>query len=290
MDPTFSIVLPCWNSVDFIDRCIESLKNQTYKNFEVIIIDNSSKDGTFEKVKKIKDERFRVFNINNEGILAKSRNLGINKSKGEWIAFLDSDDWWTKDKLQICYENINNKVDFLYHDLEIKSENPRILKRKKNKSYQLRKPVLINLLTEGNLISNSSAVVRKQLLLKIGGIDENNELPAAEDYNAWLRIAKITDQFLYLPYVLGYYFVHDQGMSHKDMSIPGRHAVSEFLGILNRKQKLIMECNFKYQSARYNYLQSDFEKSKENLFFILRNGKFSLKIKAIIMIIMMIVR
>ena len=102
MKPTFSIILPCWNSINFIERCIKSIKSQTYENFEVIIIDNSSKDGTIEKINQIKDERFKVFNINNEGILARSRNLGIDKSSAEWIAFLDSDDWWTEDKLEIC--------------------------------------------------------------------------------------------------------------------------------------------------------------------------------------------
>ena len=125
MKPTFSIILPCWNSINFIERCVESIKRQTFKNFEVIIIDNSSKDGTVEKIKQIKDSRIKIFSINNKGILAKSRNLGIKKSNAEWVAFLDSDDWWTQDKLEVCFNNINDKVDFIYHDLEIKSEQPK---------------------------------------------------------------------------------------------------------------------------------------------------------------------
>ena len=185
---------------------------------------------------------------------------------------------------------INDKVDFIYHDLEIKSNELRLFKRKKNKSRQLKKPILIDLLIGGNLISNSSVVVRKVLLDEIGGIDENKNLPASEDYNAWLQIAKLTDQFVYLPLKLGYYFIHNQGMSNKDMSLSGRHAVKEFLGILNHQQKLKLEGNLKYQSGRFNYLNYNFDKANKDLLFALKNSNISLRIRALCMIIMMIVK
>lgn len=290
MKPTFSIILPCWNSVNFIERSINSLKNQSFKNFEVIVIDNSSKDGTLEKINLIKDERFKLFSINNEGILAKSRNLGIRKSNAEWIVFLDADDWWIKDKLEVCLSYINDKVDFIYHDMEIRSNDLRIFKRKKNKSRQLKKPILIDLLIEGNLISNSSVVVRKKFLDKIGGIDENKNLPASEDYNAWLRIANLTENFIYLPISLGYYFIHNQGMSNKDMSLSGRHAVSEFLEILNYKQKLKLEARLRYQSGRFSYLNGNFIKAKKDLLFVLKNSNLSLRIRAFVMITLMMLR
>ena len=288
MKPTFSIILPCWNSVMFIERCIKSLKKQTFKNYEVIVIDNSSKDGTIKKINQIKDDRFKVFSINNKGILAKSRNLGIKKSNAEWIAFLDSDDWWTNDKLEVCFSNINNNVDFIYHDLEIISNQPRLFRRKKNKSRYLKKPVLTDLLINGNAISNSSVVVRKRLLNEIGGFNENNELPAAEDYNTWLRIAQLTNKFVYLPRVLGYYFTHNQSMSNKNMSFPVKHAVAEFLPKLNYKQKIKVEANFKYLSGRFNYLYCNYKRAKKDLFFVLKNGNNSLKIRSLIMIILMI--
>jgi len=288
MKPFFSIILPCWNSINFIERCVNAIKNQTFKNYEVIVIDNSSTDGTIKKLTKIKDDRFKIFSINNKGILAKSRNLGIKKSNAEWVAFLDSDDWWTEDKLEVCFNNINNKVGLIYHDLEIKSNQPRPFGRKKNKSRQLKKPVLNDLLIGGNAISNSSVIVRKKLLEKIGFIDENKDLPASEDYSTWLRIAQLTDQFVYLPYKLGYYFVHNQSMSSKDMSVPMRHAVSEFLPRLNDKQKLKVEANLKYSSGRFNYLNCSYNKAKKDLFYVLKNGNNSLKIRSLVMTIMMI--
>ena len=76
----------------------------------------------------------------------------------------------------------------------------------------------------------------EKFLDEINGIDESKELVAAEDYNTWLRIAKLTDQFVYLKR-LGYYLVHDQSVSKKDMSIPARYAIKEFLGLLTQYQK-----------------------------------------------------
>lgn len=290
MKPTFSIILPCWNSINFIERCINSIKKQTFKNYEVIIIDNSSSDGTLEKINEIKDERFKVFKIDNKGILAKSRNLGIKESIAEWIAFLDSDDWWTDNKLEVCFTYLSSRVDLIYHDLEIKSNKSRLFKRKKNKSRHLKKPVLIDLLVGGNALSNSSVIVRKSILKKIGGIDENINLPAAEDYNAWLRVAKITDQFLYLPYKLGYYFIHPQSMSDKDMSVPGRQAVAEFIEILNEKQKIKLESYLRYISGRYNYLNLDYTKAKKDLLFVLKKANISLKLRALIMILILLTK
>ena len=290
MKPAFSIILPCWNSIDFIESCIESIKSQTFSNYEVIIIDNSSKDGTIEKINQIKDDRFKVFSINNEGIIAKSRNLGIKKSNAEWIVFLDSDDVWTENKLEVCLSYINNKVDFIYHDLKIKSNKPRLFKRKKNKCHQLKKPILIDLLIEGNIISNSSVVVRKILLDKVGGINEHGNLVAAEDYNTWLRIAQLTDQFVYLPHTLGYYLIHDQGISNKDMSLSTRHAVTEFLGLLNPKQRLKLEGNLRYLSGRFSYLNFNFKHAKKDLLFVLKNSNISLRIRAFVMIIIMMLR
>lgn len=285
MKPTFSIILPCWNSINFIERCIDSIKKQTFKDYEVIVIDNSSKDGTIEKINQIKDNRFKIFSINNNGILAKSRNLGIKKSNAEWVAFLDSDDWWTEDKLEVCLSHINENVDFIYHDLEIKSNQARLFRRKKNKSHQLRKPVLNDLLIKGNVISNSSVLVRKKLIDEVGGINENRNLDAAVDYNIWLRIAKLTDQFIYLPRILGYYFIHSGAMSNKDMSFSIKYATEEFLDVLNKRQKVKLEARIRYTSGRFHYLNFNFEKAKKELLFVLKKGSIALKARSLLMII-----
>ena len=280
-----SIVVPTYNHSIYLKRALESIINQTYENWEVIVIDNHSTDNTFEVVANFKNNRIKYLKVHNKGIIAISRNIGIKSANGEWIAFLDSDDWWTRDKLEICIQSINEKVDFIYHDLEIIANKSRIFSRKKIKSRKLKKPVLIDLLTEGNAIGNSSVFVRKKFFDEINGIDESKELVAAEDYNTWLRIAKLTDQFVYLKKRLGYYLVHDQSVSKKDMSIPARYAIKEFSGLLTQYQKTKQEAFLKYISGRFNFLNLNYKKSMKDLLFTLKNGGISLKVRSLYMII-----
>ena len=86
------------------------------------------------------------------------------------------------------------------------------------------------MIEEGNAIGNSSVLVRK-ILLKVGGINENKNLVAAEDFNTWLKIAQITDKFKYLNKKLGFYLVHDVSAQKKDLSIPHKEAVKNFVFI-----------------------------------------------------------
>jgi glycosyltransferase involved in cell wall biosynthesis len=270
--PLVSVIIPTYNHARYLGRALQSVVDQTYVNWEVIVIDNHSTDNTDELVASFSDPRITYLKIHNNGIIARSRNKGINIAKGEWIAFLDSDDWWAVEKLQILFESISENVDLIYHDLEVVNDHPRFFSRKKIKSWQVKTPALMNLLLEGNCIGNSSVVVRKSLLEQIGGLNESPEVIAAEDYNTWLRIAQLTDQFLYLPRRLGYYFIHDQGMSQKDMSIPARHAVDEFISMLSASQRLKLEANFRYTTGRFNYLAGNYSDIKEDLLFAMKHG------------------
>lgn len=284
--PFFSIVIPTYNHGQYLGRALQSVLDQTYANWEAIVIDNHSTDNTDDVMHGFTDLRISYVKIHNNGVIAVSRNVGIQKAKGEWIAFLDSDDWWSNDKLMTCYSTIGSKIDLIYHDLDIVSHAPRLFFKKSLKGRKLKSPVLIDLLVGGNAISNSSVVVRKKLLDDINGIKESRELIAAEDYNTWLRIARSTDHFIYLPQILGYYFVHDEAISKKDMSIPAHHAVSEFLDILDFRQKRIVESRIRYTKGRFNYLSGKTSFANKDLIYSLRYGSMLLKIKSLIMLIL----
>ncbi len=281
--PFVSIIIPTYNHGHYLNRALQSVFDQTYNNWEIIVIDNHSTDETSKVVAKFFGPRTTYLRINNSGIIAKSRNMGIKAAKGEWIAFLDSDDWWAPEKLQVFHNHVSEKVDLIYHDMEIIRNERRFFGRKKIKTGQVKKPVFVNLLVGGNVIGNSSVVVRKSLLDLIGGIDESKEIVAAEDYNTWLRIAQITDQFVYLPQNLGYYFIHNQSISQKDMSSVGRQAVSQFIPLLDAGERLKLESNFRYTAGRYNYLIGRDSEAKIDLLFCIRHGKPSIKIKSFIL-------
>ena len=99
--PFFSVVIPVYNKGPHIHRSIISLLNQTFQDFEVILINDASTDNSIEEINKFKDKRIRVFQRNEPGPGGyAARNLGIKEAKGEWIAFLDADDEWMTDHLE----------------------------------------------------------------------------------------------------------------------------------------------------------------------------------------------
>ena len=92
--PFFSVVIPNFNHGSYLKDSIDSVLNQDFKDWELLIIDNYSTDNSDEVISSYNDSRIRVFKIKNKGVIAKSRNLGIKYAKAKWIAFLDSDDIW----------------------------------------------------------------------------------------------------------------------------------------------------------------------------------------------------
>ena len=286
--PLVSIVIPTYNHARFLGRALQSAMDQTYVNWEAIVIDNHSTDNTDEVMASFTDPRITYLKIHNKGVIAASRNAGINAAKGKWIAFLDSDDWWTKDKLQACFDCIDEHVDLVYHDLVIVNDKKRFFSRKNVKSWQVKKPVLFDLLLNWSPITNSSVVVRKSLLVQINGINENIDMVGTEDYNTWLRIAQLTDHFVYLQRKLGYYLIHNQSISQKDMTLSTRTAIAEFSNLLNEQQKIKLEANIIYIKGCFNYLANNHTIAKKDFRFVIICGYWMLRIKSAVLLSMLI--
>ena len=98
MTPFFSIVIPLYNKEPFIEKTIQSVLDQTFKDFEIIIINDGSTDKSLGEVECLNDERISIFTIINQGV-SHARNHGIHKAKGHYIAFLDADDYWESEFL-----------------------------------------------------------------------------------------------------------------------------------------------------------------------------------------------
>jgi glycosyltransferase involved in cell wall biosynthesis len=216
---TVSIIIPTSNCCDFLKRAVDSIKCQTYQNLEIIVVDNNSIDDTKKYIQSTTDERIKYISINNYGIIAKSRNIGIENARGQYIAFLDADDWWKKDKIEKSLKYHQEGYLFTYHDLDVQTNSKKNIINKKIFSRKLTYPITIDLFENGNGIPNSSVIIDINLIKKIGGLSENPLLVGAEDYECWLRVSKETSKFYRIPESLGYYWIGNSNTSNPTRSI-----------------------------------------------------------------------
>jgi glycosyltransferase involved in cell wall biosynthesis len=212
-NPIVSVIIPTYNRSADLKRALLSVLNQSLGNFEILVIDNHSQDDTDEMINLLGDSRIQLFKIHNEGIIGISRNKGVEHAKGKYIAFLDSDDWWKPTKLYESVLHLENGADLVYHPLFIvKSIKQTKFCKTVGESY-MNNVVYNELLREGNLIPNSSVVVRTELFKRIGGFSEEKEMTSVEDYDCWLRVSKISNRFVFLPQKLGYYWQGSENLS-----------------------------------------------------------------------------
>jgi teichuronic acid biosynthesis glycosyltransferase TuaG len=192
-EPLVSVIIPMYNAQDYIEITLQSVKSQTYENIELIIIDNASTDNSLSIVNSLLESFNNVKVIkceDNSGGPARPRNMGIDIAKGEYLAFLDSDDIWTSNKLEVQIKHM------LKHELNFTSTGRRLIDQtgqhitrkrdikiftKKSKTYGL-KALLFK-----NTVVTSSTVIKKSLLQELR-FDESSNLTCVEDYLLWLTL------------------------------------------------------------------------------------------------------
>lgn len=180
-----SIIMPAYNAERYIEASIRSVLNQTWPHWELIVVDDCSSDRTAEIVRlfQSEDSRIRLLqNAANRGVSA-SRNAGIAQAKGEWVAFLDSDDCWRQDKLALQLEFAQrNHCPFTFTGSGFMDENGQPL------SYCLSVPgrLTFRRLLKQNLVSCSSVLIRRELMKGFPAVSERMH----EDFAAWLMILR----------------------------------------------------------------------------------------------------
>ena len=179
-----SIIIPTFNRSDYITTALDSVLAQTYKDYEIIIIDDGSSDDTKEVLKPYQDN-IHYFYHDNKGIPA-TRNKGIREATGDFIAFLDSDDYWLPEKLERQIECFCKNSHYGMVATRCSSITPDGRLRKKNRPGKSGW-VLIDLF-KANFIRTSSAMIKKECFEKVGLFDES--LPECEEYDLWLRITR----------------------------------------------------------------------------------------------------
>lgn len=186
--PTVSVIIPAFNAMPHLPQTIESVLQQTFNDFEILIIDDASTDSTVEWISQIKDHRIHLIQqTKNQGPNA-ARNLGINSAKGDYIAFLDADDIWEPAKLfkqvEILERDIH--IGLIYTSATIMNEEGQVTGR----LFVARKEGNVwESLIQGNFVDcPSSVIVRRECFNQVGLFDVN--FRCFEDWEMWIRIAK----------------------------------------------------------------------------------------------------
>lgn len=207
-----SVITPAYNCFDTIQRTFDSIKNQTYTNWEWIVVDDCSKDKTLEKLYEIakNDSRVKVFSIKQNSGVAVARNFGIQSANGRYIAFLDSDDTWMPNKLEKQISFMQKK------DIAFSSTNYKVAREgKKDIFYRPKKEVV----TYKDLLKSCSigcltVIYDKD---KIGKIYMPVDAPKREDHATWLDITKRGFCCYVINEPLAYYYLSDKSVSSRKM-------------------------------------------------------------------------
>lgn len=184
--PLISVIIPVYNGKKTIRETIESVLNQTFYDWELIVINDGSQDSTFEIVSSIQDPRVKIFSYPNAG-LAASRNRGIAQACGEYISFLDADDLWTPDKLeaQLTALQENPQASVAYSWSDYIDESSQFLRR--GSHITVNGDVYAKLLLTDFFENGSNPLIRRQALTAVGGFD--GSIDTAADWDMWLRLA-----------------------------------------------------------------------------------------------------
>ncbi|MGA9059672.1 MAG: glycosyltransferase, partial [Terriglobia bacterium] len=188
--PAVTVIIPTFNRASIVGRAIRSVLGQTYQDWELIVVDDCSTDGTEQAVRSFSDNRIKYIRHDRNCRASAARNTGIRCAQGEYVAFLDDDDEWLPEKLQKeleVFRNSDPEVGLVYTGWIILDERGKVLKvRMETKSGWV-----YDALLDCNFIGSPSRVtVKKQVLDRVAGFDET--FLNAEDYEFCLRVARVS--------------------------------------------------------------------------------------------------
>jgi len=184
-DILFSVVIPTYNRAEFIIKTLETVLNQDYNNFEVIIVDDGSTDNTLELLESVNDPRLRILRIPNSERAA-ARNRGAEASNGDYINFFDSDDLLLANHLQTAYDTIVafNQPEVFHLNFQVKT--PDDITIKTGRLYSKKETANKRLIME-NPFSCNGVFIRKDIAA-LNKFNEDRRLSISEDYELWLRL------------------------------------------------------------------------------------------------------
>lgn len=247
----FSVVIPLYNKEKSIINTIQSVLNQTFQDFEIVVINDGSTDKSAEIVEHIKDFRIRLVHQENQGVSA-ARNRGIKEAKYDWVTFLDGDDWWSDDFLTVL------------NDLQIKYPDAGIWAGQYVQVYDKQKEIIVDRfppIKEGYFqlydflyaVCSSSILLKKNIFKECGYF--NTKLTHGEDTDMWIRIG-MKYKMCYTNKVISYYNIGGNPLTKSTGKIPNfeNHLLSNidnYIGIDIEWDKIIVKKKADYLLIYY---------------------------------------
>ncbi len=239
--PEVSVIIPTYNRANVLKRSVDSVLNQSYRDFELIIVDDASTDNTEVIVNKINDSHIRYVRLSTNGGPAQARNEGVRVAKGKYIAFQDSDDYWRTEKLQKQMDFLKNNPEYLFVFCKIVGKEKPYTQIPPENFFDTEKYEhgFLDILLISNKIGTPSMMMKKSLFEELGGF--NSELRTMEDWDLALRAAE--------SHPIGYIsdILVEADLSHEGVnSIRGEESIKTELSILSRywniyKEKKVFE-------------------------------------------------
>jgi len=227
--PFFSVVVPVYNKAPYVARAINSILNQTFQDFELIIVCDPSIDNSNEEVAKFVDSRIRIFHRDKPGPGGyAARNLGVKQSKAEWITFLDADDIWYPAHLENSFNavNQNKEIDFGFFNSSIAYGNDNFKKRRFNIEEQILSSIeLLKIYAKNDIIHTNSIFVKKRILIK-SGLFPDGKAKRGGDSDLWLRIILCSSNCFVSNTVTSVYYFENSGVVKNSNTAGSLHPVT----------------------------------------------------------------
>jgi len=216
-EPLVSVLINCFNGEKYLSQAVESVITQTYKNWEIVFWDNQSSDSSAEKFQQYakKDDRLRYFYSSKHTLLYEARNLAIKKTRGEFIAILDADDWWHPQKLEMqipCFKD--KKVGMVYSNYWFVQDN----KKKIQYGGQLPHGEILKNLLKNYCIGMVTMVIRKSIFEELN-ISFNKQYQIIGDFAFALSVAE-KKKVNVVQEPIAYYRKHKQSLTEKELDKP----------------------------------------------------------------------
>lgn len=240
--PFFSVIIPTFNRINELKKCLHSVLGQNESSFEVIVIDDRSTDGTKEWLLTINDNRLKILSNRRTKGACGARNTGIDAANGEWIAFLDSDDWWEHNKLEAIFKCIiENKEYMVFYSgcYYVNSRGEEAVIKMPGVTGNIQ-----NYLGRLNPIRGfSGLVVNKNAIVKAGAFDE--ELPARQDIDLYYRLS-LHHRFYYIPETL----VYISFQAHNKITFDPYKRLMGWMMVYKKHRSLMNFWDRRYQQKR----------------------------------------